>query len=130
MIYDVLYNRSKKNCDGLNFMWYPDTDTTASDENKGFTARRKSLITLPTTNGNFSLRIPLHMFFGFMENFVVLKGYPVEIEMVRGPDYPALFRADAAAEGKLKFKSITLDVPVVEPNAVVALEFFERFKRS
>ena len=62
MIYDVLYNRSKKNCDGLNFMWYPDTDATASDDNKGFTARRKSLITLPTTNGNFSLRIPLHMF--------------------------------------------------------------------
>ena len=30
MIYDVLYNRSKKNCDGLNFMWYLDTDTTAS----------------------------------------------------------------------------------------------------
>ena len=130
MIYDVLYNRSKKNCDGLNFMWYPDTDTTASDDNKGFTARRKSLITLPTTNGNFSLRIPLHMFFGFMENFVVLKGYPVEIEMVRGPDYPALFRADAAAEGKLKFKSITLDVPVVEPNAVVALEYLKGLKDS
>jgi len=116
MIYDVLYNRSKKNCDGLDFMWYPDTAATASEaDNKGFAARRKYLITLPTTNGTFNLRIPLHMFFGFMENFVVLKGYPVEIEMVRGPDYPAIFRADAAGQGKLNFKSITLNVPVVEP---------------
>ena len=47
------------------------------------------------------------MIFGFMENFVALKGYPIEIELVRGDDAPALFRnkegAHAAAEGKLKF---------------------------
>ena len=64
----------------------------------------------------------MHMFFGFMENFIVLIGYPIEIEMVRGPDYPAIFRAEAAAEGKLKFRVITLNVPIVDPSTAVSLE--------
>ena len=72
------------------------------------------------------------MFFGFMENFVVLKGYTVEIEMVRGPDYPALFRlaagANLAEEGKLDFTNITLDIPIVEPSTMVALEFLKGVK--
>ena len=66
------------------------------------------------------------MFFGFMENFVALKGYPIEIELVRGSDAPALFRnsagANAAAEGKLKFSEITLNVPVVEPSTAMAVK--------
>ena len=53
------------------------------------------------------------MFFGFMENFVALKGYSVEMEFVRGPDYPALFRHGGAAEGKLVFSEMTRNVPIV-----------------
>ncbi len=133
MMYDVLYSRSKGKCDGLQFMWYPDTAATAvDDDNKGFAIRRNFIITQPHTNGKFTLRIPMHMFFGFMENFVVLKGYPIEIEMVRGPDYPSLFRAAAgdhpATEGKLKFSSITLDIPIVEPSTVIALEYIKGLK--
>lgn len=127
MMYNVLYPRSKGKCDGLNFMWVPDTSATAID-NKGFDARRVYILTT-TTVGTFNLRIPLHMFFGFMENFVVLKGYPIEIEMVRGPDYPALFRVAAgdhlAEPGKLKFSSITLDVPIVEPSTLLSLEYLK-----
>ena len=129
MMYDVLYSRSKGKCDGLQFLWYPDTGTTAvENDNKGFAVRRNFIITQPETNGKFTLRIPMHMFFGFMENFVVLKGYPIEIEMVRGPDFPSIFRAAAAAEGKLKFNSITLDVPIVEPSTVIALEYIKGLK--
>ena len=128
MIYNVLFNRSKGKCDGLDFMWMPDTATAAADTNKGFAARRGCIITQPNTNGKFKLRIPMYMFFGFMENFVVLKGYPIELEMVRGPDYPALFRAAAAAEGKLKFSSITLEVPIVEPSTAVALQYVKLIK--
>ena len=133
MMYNVLYPRSKGKSDGLQFMWYPDAGTTASDtNNKGFAVRRNFIITQPHTNGKFTLRIPMHMFFGFMENFVVLKGYPIEIELVRGPDYPALFRAAAgehpAYEGKLTFTKITLDIPIVEPSTVIALEYIKGLK--
>ena len=129
MIYNVLYARSKGKCDGLQFMWYPDSATTAVlADNKGFSIRRMCIITQPHTNGKFKLRIPLHMFYGFMENFVVLKGYPIELEMVRGPDYPALFKGAGAGEGKLKFSSITLDVPIVEASTAVALEYIKLLK--
>ena len=130
MMYDVLYPRSKGKCDGLDFMWFPDTSTDSAD-NKGFDVRKQYILS-PTTVGKFKLRIPLHMFFGFMENFVVLKGYPIEIEMVRGPDYPAIFRVgngDHAAEvGKLKFSSITLNIPIVEPSTLLALEYLKGVK--
>ena len=45
MLYDVLFARSKPNCDALQFMWMPDTDTTADPTvNKGFAIRQKYLI--------------------------------------------------------------------------------------
>ena len=129
MIYNVLYPRSKGKCDGLQFMWMPDTGPTAVEaDNKGFAVRRKYIITAPNTNGNFMLRARLHLFFGFMENFVVLKGYPIEIEMVRGPDYPAIFRGAAADEGKLDFSSITLNIPIVEPSTAVTLQYVKLLK--
>ena len=67
------------------------------------------------------------MLFGFMENFTVLKGYPVEIELVRGPDYPSLYRAvdeeHHADEGKFIFKDIMLNVPVVEPSTALEVDY-------
>ena len=127
MMYGVLYARSKAKCDGLQFMWFPDSGKTAvTAENVGFDIRKKYVIVQPETNGKFKLRIPMYMFYGFMKNFLVLKGYSMEIEMVRGPDYPALFRDATAAEGKLKFKSITLDVPIVEASTAVALEYIKQ----
>ena len=126
MIYNVLFPRSKAKVDGLQFMWVPDTAATAVlVDNKGFAIRQKYIIDTPTeanAKGMFKLRIPLYMFFGFMENFVALKGYPLEIELVRGPDYPSLFRADAAAAGKIKFSEMTLNVPVVEPSTAITVE--------
>ena len=109
-------------------MWFPDTDNTAIPATyKGFEVRRQYIVDRPNPNGSFKLRIPMHMFFGFMENFVVLKGYPIEIEMVRGPDYPALYRSNvpASPEGKLNFTEITLNVPIVDPSTAVDLEYIK-----
>ena len=133
LIYNVLYDRTKGKCDGLQFMWFPDTaggaDGTDETKNKGFTIRRKYLMASPATNGKFKLRMPLHMLFGFMENFVALKGYPVEIELIRGADYPALYRRAngnaAAAEGKLKFDEILLNVPIVDPATNIRVEYLK-----
>ena len=129
LMYNVLFPRAKGKCDGLQFMWYPDVTTAATDDNKGFAARRAVLLTQPHTKGKFKLWVPLYLFFGFMENFVVLTGYPMQLEFVRGPDYPALFRTgvgnNAAEQGKFKFTSITLDIPVVRPSTAISLEFIK-----
>ena len=129
MMYDVLYPRSKAKCDGLEFMWYPDTATTAVEaNNKGFQIRRNWIITQPQTNGKFKLKVPLHLFCGFFENFVALKGYPIELEMVRGPDYPALFLGAGADQGKLKFNRITLHIPIVHPSTEINLRYLKLIK--
>ena len=130
MIYDVLFARSKAKGDGLQFMWVPDSgkSTAVLKDNKGFAVRQAYVIDAPKTKGLFKFRIPLYMFFGFMENFVALKGYPVEMEFVRGPDYPALFRNGDAVEGKLVFSEMTLNVPIVEPSTALAVESLKGIK--
>ena len=65
-----------------------------------------------------------------MENFICLKGYPLEIELVRGPDYPALFRANAAGEGKFTFTEFILNIPIVEPSNPITLDLLKRLKDS
>ena len=133
LIYNVLYDRSKGKCDGMQFLWFPDTaggpEGTDETRNKGFAARRKYVMLSPTTRGKFKLRLPLHMLFGFMENFVALKGYPVEIELIRGADYPAIYRRGAgestADEGKLKFSDILLNVPIVNPATNIKIEYLK-----
>ena len=121
MMHYVLFPRSKGKGDGLQYLWIPDTDNTTTDANKGFEIRRKYIINSPHTKGMFKFRIPMMMFFGFMENFVALKGYPVEIELVRGPDHSVILRGDAVDQGKLVFKDLLLNVPVVDPSKSVTL---------
>ena len=126
MIYNVLYPRSKAKTEGLQFMWFPDDSKSATTaENSGFKVRRQYIIDSPNTNGKFKLRIPMHMLFGFMENYTVLRGYPIEIELIRGADDPALYRGAGADEGKLTFSEITLNVPIVDPTTAVALEYLK-----
>lgn len=38
------------------------------------------------------------------------KTYPIELQFIRGADYPAIFRAAAADEGKLTISKIYLDI--------------------
>ena len=130
MMFNVLFPKSKAENDGIQFVWCPDTDKSAETEtNKGFSARQNYIIDQPATRGTFKLRAPLFLFYGFTENFLALKGYNLEFEMVRGPDYPALFRADnGVPEGKFKFKEILLNLPVVDPSNTVLLESLKGLK--
>ena len=135
MMYDVLYPRSKGKSEGLQFMWVPDTaDSSDPEQNKGFKARSTYLMTTPHTKGNFKVRLPLHMLFGFMENFTALKSYPVEIELVRGADYPALYRDDTDAnradEGKVKFSEFLLNVPIVKPSTALEVKYLSLMENS
>lgn len=107
-------------------------DGTDETKNKGFAARRKYIMLSTNSRGKFKLRTPLHMFFGFMENFVALKQYPVDIEMVRGADYPAIYRRGAgqnmAEEGQLKFDDILLNIPIADPSTSIKLEYMKGLK--
>lgn len=123
MMHYTLLGRSKQKCDGLDFLWIPDTENSTDDTNKGFELRRKYVLADRTTPGNFTFRIPLRMIFGFMENFVIMRGYPVAIELVRGADCAALYRAgDNVQEGRIKFEKLTINVPIVEPSNTLIVE--------
>ena len=82
LMYDILYGRSKSKCEGLMFMWVPDTvggvAGTDPHVNKGFGIRHGYLMLCADSRGSFNFQIPLHMMFGFMENFVAIKQYPVD----------------------------------------------------
>ena len=122
LMHYVLLPRSKQKCDGLDFMWVADHDNTAeATTNKGFALRCDYIIDRPATPGTFKLRIPLILLFGFMENFVALRGYPVSIELVRGGDHAALFRKEGTDEGKFDFTKLTLNAPIVDPANIVTL---------
>ena len=123
MMHSTLLARSKMKCNGLSFLWAPDTENSSADTNVGFKLRREYVLKDPKTPGFFTLRIPLSMIFGFMENFVIMRGYPVSIELVRGADHSALYRADdGVLEGEIKFEKLMLNVPIVEPSNTVTVE--------
>ena len=103
LIYDVLFARSKAKSDGLQFMWMPDSgsSTAVINDNKGFAVRQKYVIDTPATKGMFKFRIPLYMFFGFMENFVALKGYPVEMKLYEDQIIPHCFEVQVLVKENL-----------------------------
>ena len=122
MMHYTLLSRSKIKGSGMDFLWAPDMEDSTEDANTGFKLRREYILDRPKTPGFFVFRIPLSMIFGFMENFVIMRGYSVAIELVRGADHAALYRADAAHPGQIKFEKLMLNVPIVEPSNTVTVE--------
>ena len=126
LMHYVLYPKSLAKNAGLQHMWVPDTDATATNANKGFEARRKFVISGAEKKGTFKFRMPLSQIFGFCENFVALRGYSVEVELIRGQDYKALFLGEGGTvAGKFTFASMSLNIPVVTPNNAVNLKILE-----
>ena len=104
--------------------------TASIDDNKGFAARQKYIIDAPEAKGVFTIRLPLYMLFGCVENFYALRGYSVEIELNRGPDYPALFRDAEADQADILFTEFKLNVPIIEPSNAVLLDSLKGIKDS
>ena len=130
LIFNVLLPRSKAKNDGLTFLWFPDTDDTASAQtNFGFGARQKYILAAPAMAGRFVIRLPMYMLFGSVENFYALRGYSVEVELNRGPDHCSLFRDDAGAElGEISFDDFKLNIPVIEPSNAELLNNLKSLK--
>ena len=132
LLHDAIFSSSKPYEGGLQFLWFPDRDTTATSVNKGWEIRRNMLIEEPDKNGSFVIKIPLNMIYGFAEYVKVVTHVNHEFEMTRQADYFSLFRGDdiaginaATAEGKIDITSLVLWAPLVEADGEVKLNLKE-----
>ena len=97
-----------KGC-GLVQGCYPDTKTTATDNNVGFTIRQKYLIQTPDPKSSFQCAIPMKHIFGFMDDYSkVTYGMRDTLQLIR----------KAVGVAKVKLSKIAWSVPIVQPNDV------------
>jgi hypothetical protein len=102
---------------GLNQLWVKDTTSTAAiADNAGFAARQAYLIKEPTAKGTFSFIVPLKHIFGFCDDYdKVVYGFKHTLTLVRKSDDDAIFRAAAAAAGKVNIDRISWFMPEIIP---------------
>ncbi|XP_067943087.1 uncharacterized protein [Watersipora subatra] len=102
---------------GLNQLWFKDTDTTAVlADNTGFAARQKYLIQLPNPKGTFSFKIPLKHIFGFAEDYdKVVYGFKHTLTLTRDSNDNAIFRHTAADAGKVTLSKVSWFMAHVMP---------------
>ena len=88
---------------GLNQLWIKDSHTTAHLQNNiGFSARQGYIIQKPDPKGTFSFRVPLKHIFGFCDDYEnVVYDFKHQLTLVRKGDNDAIFRNNAADEGKV-----------------------------
>jgi hypothetical protein len=114
---------------GLRMCWSKDTTNHASSAkfaktgdnvnddnpnyNQGF-ATRKSFLFSNDPRGSFTFIIPLSHIFGFTEYTKVLYGLKHTLTLTRTSDGHALYRNDAAVDGKVDISSISWFMPQVE----------------
>ena len=98
-------------------MWYKDTATAADlATNVGFKIRKEYIINKPDPKGTFSFKIPLKHIFGFCEDYdKILYGMKQTLILTRNNDNDAIFRVNAAANGKIMLHKISWYMPHVMP---------------
>ena len=94
---------------GLDQLWYKDTDTTADlVNNTGFKIRKELIINKPDPKGTFSFNVPLKHIFGFCEDYdKILYGMKQIFTLSRNNDNDAIFEVNAAANGKIRLDKIS-----------------------
>ena len=112
---------------GLNQLWYKDTATSANpDKNAGFRIRRDHIIKNSTPKGSFSFKIPLKHIFVFCEDYdKVVYGLKHALTLTRNDDSDAIFRAGAAAVGKITLSKISWFMPHVTPADKDKMELYK-----
>ena len=119
---------------GLNQLWYKDTKTepvlAGTDPNLGFKIRHGYIIVDPDPNGTFSFRVPLKHIFGFCKDYnKILYGMKQTLTWTRNNDNDAIFRANAAANGKIKLDKISWFMPHVMPADKDKMELYKIIER-
>jgi hypothetical protein len=112
---------------GLNQLWYKDSDTTAViADNTGFAVRQAYLIQKPTAKGTFSFIVPLKHIFGFCDDYnKIVYGFKHTLTLVRKSDDDAIFRAAAAGAGKINVDKISLFMPHVIPSDMERMQLYK-----
>ena len=116
---------------GLNQLWYKDTRTTAAEANLGFKIRKDYIIKDSDPKGSFSFKIPLKHIFEFCEDYdKVVYGLKHALTLTRNDDNDAVFRAGAAAAGKITLSKISWFMPHVTPADKDKMELYEIIERK
>ena len=119
------YPRSYGKTQGLNQLWYKDTEDTLTDTNQGFIVRLNHIIKKPAARGTFSFVVPLKHIFGFCEDYDnVVYGAKHTLTLNRQSDKDAIVR-DGGTEGVVKLTRLDWMMPHVRPSDAVKLPFFK-----
>ena len=108
-IEEVQYPDDFSKSHGINQLWYKDTGPTADlANNVSFRIRKKYIINKPNPKGTFRFKVPLKHIFGFCEDYnKILYGMKQILTLTRNNDNDAIFRANAAANGKITLDKIS-----------------------
>ena len=117
---------------GINHLWYKDTATAADPAtNIGFKIRKEYIINKPDPKGTFSFKIPLKHIFGFCQDYdKILYGMKQTLILTRNNDNDAIFRANAAANGKIMLDKISWYMPHVLPADKDKMELYKVIERK
>ena len=78
---------------------------------------KEYIIDKPNPRGTFSFKVPLKHIFGFCEDYnKILYGMKQNLTLTRNNDIDAIFRANAAANGKIRLDRISWCMPHVMPD--------------
>ena len=128
---------SKSN--GLNQLWYKDTNTNATignDGNSGFAARRHYIFSSNPV-GTFSFRIPLKHIFGFCGDYdKIVYGLKHNLTLTRNNDNDAIYRNNndtagaAMVDGRVILTEISWFMPHVTPADQYKMELYKIIERK
>ena len=117
---------------GINQLWYKDTGSTADlGNNVGFKIGKEYIINKPNPKGTFSFKVPLKHIFGFCEDYnKILYGMKQTLTLTRNNDNDAIFRVNAAANGKITLDKISWYMPYVMPAHKDEMELYKIIERK
>ena len=117
---------------GLNQLWYKDTTVNADlVNNTGFKIRQDYIIQKPNPKGTFSFRVPLKHIFGFCEDYnKILYGMKQTLTLTRNNDNDAIFRVNAAANGKVRLDKLMWFMPHVMPADKDKIELYKIIEKK
>ena len=117
---------------GINQLWYKDTGPTADlDNNVGFKIGKEYIINKPNPKGSFSFKVPLKHIFGFCEDYdKILYGMKQTLTLTRNNDNGAIFRVNAAPNGKITLDKISWYMPHVMPADKDKMKLYKIIERK
>ena len=126
---------------GLNQVWYPDTDEgTPVAGNEGFIKRQNYIINMPRgadNKGKFNFKIPLKHFLGFCEDYKkILYGMQQRLTLTRTGYDNAIYKGQNAAgnanlaDATIKIEKIKWFMPHVIPSDAYRLQLNKIIERK